>query len=221
MPRKSQKRQLSRLQVRQQNTIQRSKNLPPSKKVFRLSAAYIEAIHDFGIELAWPGQEPVEKFTCRDLNLLASAATQPYTGGFGIEEYYPTLAAKAAYLFFHIATSHVFENGNKRTAVIALDQFLLANSVYLLLDNVQMQKLAENTAGYRADGESQDSVMTRLVETIEKTSLQFSSIRKANESRYRALLKFRGLIRKDSRNLEGATPRQATFQGITISHALE
>jgi prophage maintenance system killer protein len=84
----------------------------------------IEDAHDFGIALAWPGIEPVGRGTCINVNLLYSAAAQPYQHCFGCE-LYPTLAAKSAYLFVHIATGHIFSNGNKRTAALCLDAFLL------------------------------------------------------------------------------------------------
>jgi len=50
----------------------------------------------------WPGIEPVGRGTCLNFNLLRSAAEQPYQECFG-RELYPTLAAKASYLFVHIA----------------------------------------------------------------------------------------------------------------------
>jgi len=139
-------------------------------------------------------------------------------GGFGMKEYYPTLEAKAAYIFFHIATSHIFENGNKRTAVLALDQFLQANSVYLLLDNDEMQKLAVKTASYRERGESKDIAMARLIKAIRTKSIRFSYIREGNESQYRQLLKARRAIREDPRNLRGAMPQQAVLLGVDIRH---
>jgi len=191
--------------------------LPASKKVFRLSAAYIEALHDRGLAQTWPGLEPVEQLTCRDLNLLASAASSPYEGGFGIE-YYPSLEAKAAYLFFHIATSHIFQNGNKRTAVLALDQFLAANSVYLVIANPTMEKLAESTADYNERGESRQSVLGRLQTTISQESFPYARIRHISETRYRSMLRFRRDIREDYRNEKGAEPRQAIRKGIRMPH---
>jgi len=42
-----------------------------------------------------------------------------------------SLPEKAAALFHSLIANHPFENGNKRTAVIALELFLSANSVLL------------------------------------------------------------------------------------------
>jgi prophage maintenance system killer protein len=101
--------------------------LPRSKKQFPLTAQYIEDIHDQGIAIAFPGLEPVHPHDCLDRNLLESAAEQPFQGGFGVDYFYPTIYDKAACLFFSIAGGHIFGNGNKRTGVLALDQFLWAN----------------------------------------------------------------------------------------------
>jgi death-on-curing protein len=84
--------------------------------------------------MIWPGTEPVYPHDCLDQNLLASAAVQPFQSGFGMD-FYPTVSDKAACLFFSLAGGHIFSNGNKRTAVLALDQFLIANSIYLVLSN--------------------------------------------------------------------------------------
>jgi death-on-curing protein len=191
--------------------------LPPSKKVFRLSAAYIEALHDVGLSQIWPGLEPVERLTCRDLNLLASAASSPYESGFGIE-YYPSLEAKAAYLFFHIATSHIFQNGNKRTAVLALDQFLSANSVYLMISNPDMEKLAESTADYNERREPREILLSRLQSTITKQSISYGVLRNFSNKGYRRVLKSRKAIREDWRNQTGVEPRQAIRKGIRMPH---
>ena len=110
-----------------------------------MSAALIEQAHDFGISFVWPGLEPVRTGTCLNQNLLLSAEHQPYQDCFG-REVYPSLAAKAAYLFYHLTTSHIFENGNKRTACICLDTFLLANSLYLTLSNDEVHDLAQEVA---------------------------------------------------------------------------
>ncbi|WP_158792586.1 type II toxin-antitoxin system death-on-curing family toxin [Granulicella sp. L60] len=149
--------------------------------------------------------------------MLASAASSPYEGGFGIE-YYPTLEAKAAYLFFHIATSHIFQNGNKRTAVLALDQFLSANSVYLMISNPDMEKLAESTADYNERGEPRDALLERLQSTIAKQSIKYGALRKFSNKGYRSILRFRKAIREDSRNQAGAEPRQAIRKSIRMPH---
>jgi hypothetical protein len=66
----------------------------PRNKIFRLTAAYIESLHDDGIAFFWPGVQPVPSSDCIDLNLLESAAEQPFQAGFG-QEFYPTIFDKA------------------------------------------------------------------------------------------------------------------------------
>lgn len=109
---------------------------------------------------------------CLDRNLLASAAVQPFQSGFG-REFYPTLSDKAACLFFSIAGGHIFGNGNKRTAVISLDQFLIANKIYLLLSNNEVRELAEATASYHERHETQEFAMTRIREAIAENVAEF------------------------------------------------
>lgn len=48
-------------------------------------------------------------------------------GGFGDKELYPTITNKAAALWYKIATNQVFQNGNKRTALLAAIYFLGIN----------------------------------------------------------------------------------------------
>ncbi len=48
-------------------------------------------------------------------------------GGFGDTELYPTITAKAAALWYKIATTQVFQNGNKRTALLAAIYFMGIN----------------------------------------------------------------------------------------------
>ena len=64
----------------------------------------------------------------------------------GGQEIYPTVVAKAAALFHSLISNHAFHNGNKRTAVLAMDTFLIGNGYSLALDNDPMYELARDTA---------------------------------------------------------------------------
>ncbi|MGA3319191.1 MAG: type II toxin-antitoxin system death-on-curing family toxin [Candidatus Korobacteraceae bacterium] len=180
----------------------------PINKPFRLTAAFIEGLHDEGIAITWPGTEPVEEYECLDLNLLESAAKQAFQAGFGVE-FYPTIYDKAACLFFLIAGGHIFRNGNKRTAVLALDQFLTANSYYLFMSNPAVKKLAEDTAEYRLRFGDHKSAMAEIAKKIKDNSFPFRLARIANPSVYRHLHKLKRLIREDPLNHPDARPRQA------------
>jgi death-on-curing protein len=64
----------------------------------------------------------------RDLHLLNSAARRPSIALFG-EAQFPTLLDKAAALLHSLAYHHLFADGNKRTALRAVTQFLEMNGV--------------------------------------------------------------------------------------------
>ena len=179
----------------------------PKSKVFQITAAFIEAVHDVGISITWPGIEPVRKYDCLDLNLLESAAEQPFQSGFGVD-YYPTIYDKAACLFFSIIANHIFSNGNKRTAVLVLDQFLTANSIYLALSNDKVKKLAERTAEHTLRGETSKQMMAEIRDTIAAHSFEFKRIRKTHPRAYREMQSVKRLIRSAAPNQPGVRPRQ-------------
>lgn len=62
----------------------------------------------------------------RDRGLLESAVARPMASAFG-DDVYPSLFEKAAALLDSLSRNHPFVDGNKRTATIALDQFLKKN----------------------------------------------------------------------------------------------
>jgi prophage maintenance system killer protein len=138
---------------------------------------------------------------------LESAAEQPFQAGFG-QEFYPTIFDKAACLFFSIAGGHIFSNGNKRTAVLALDQFLAANSIYLLLSNKQMRNDAEKTASYRTRGEDHAFVKVRLCKRFRDNSVPFKMIKAFDRSMYRDIVESRQIIRNNELNREGTQLKQ-------------
>jgi death-on-curing protein len=175
--------------------------LPTAREPFRFNSAFIEFLHDEGIALSFPGIEPVYSNDVLDRNLLESAVQQPFQAAFG-QDCYPTIYDKAACLFFSIAGGHIFSNGNKRTAVLALDQFLLANSVYLLLSNEDMQQLAERTASYRERNENYKEVMRHISDSIARESTELRTLRKLNATAYRANLRLKKSLRKFVLTLE-------------------
>ena len=64
----------------------------------------------------------------RDRHLLLSAERRPHMMVFG-EEQFPTLYDKAAALLQSLAYHHLFVDGNKRTAIRAVEMFLNANNL--------------------------------------------------------------------------------------------
>ncbi|UBH22647.1 type II toxin-antitoxin system death-on-curing family toxin [Macrococcus armenti] len=64
------------------------------------------------------------------LHLTVSSPKQHVSG----EELYPTIYLKAANLYRNIVMKHIFYNGNKRTAFMALNVFLRKNGLKLKVD---------------------------------------------------------------------------------------
>jgi death-on-curing family protein len=144
--------------------------------------------------MVWPGIEPVDRATCLSFNLPYSAANQPYQNCFG-HEVYPSLAAKAAYIFAHIATGHIFSNGNKRTAALCLDVFLLLNSQYLTLSNEEVHDLAQSVASSGERGERFPEILKSTTELIEENMIPLSAFRHIDMSEYRYLHRRKRMLR--------------------------
>lgn len=70
----------------------------------------------------------------RDESLLASAVEKPWASYMGVE-LYPGLADKAAALLVGLSRNHPFLDGNKRTAIGAVNVFLRANGSRLGFDS--------------------------------------------------------------------------------------
>lgn len=153
--------------------------------------------------MVWPGIEPVQQATCLDLNLLRSAGEQPYQVVFG-QECYPTLAAKAAYLFIHIAGGHIFSNGNKRTAVLCLDMFLIANSRFLTLSNPFVRKMAEHVASAGERGERFEKLLRTTTRVIDLGAISINALRRVDTEEYRSALRQKLRVRTDPLNQPNA-----------------
>lgn len=69
----------------------------------------------------------------RDLHLLDSAVARPRLHLFG-QPQFPTLADKAAALLHSLAYHHLFVDGNKRTAILAVRLFAARNGFQFLYD---------------------------------------------------------------------------------------
>lgn len=85
---------------------------------------YLTANDFYNINEEVTGQIPF----VRDRHLLLSAERRPRLMIFG-EEQFPTLYDKAAALLESLAYHHLFVDGNKRTAIRAVEMFLRANGL--------------------------------------------------------------------------------------------
>lgn len=106
-----------------------------------VSADDIVSIHDHIVE------EIGGSLGIREPGMLASVAEKPRTS-FGGEELYPDIFTKAASLYEGLCNYHVFMDGNKRTAAIAMYRFLIINGYDLTATNKQLEdytlSIAEN-----------------------------------------------------------------------------
>ncbi len=84
---------------------------------------YLSASDIYTINEAVVGHRPF----VRERRLLLSAAQRPAIVLFG-QEQFPTLIDKAAALMHSLAYHHLFGDGNKRTALIAVQRFLELNA---------------------------------------------------------------------------------------------
>ena len=128
-----------------------------------LTPAYIEKIHDELVAIRFPDTESVGYG--RNTGLIESAANRPFQSAGG-EEIYPTLFGKAAALFHAINASHVFENGCKRTSIVAVDLFLSANWHFLALPGEELLQLATRTADHNRFI-SQDQIILEVRSALE------------------------------------------------------
>jgi death-on-curing protein len=181
--------------------------LPGNKPAFALGAPYIEVIHDSFVSVWWPNVEPVGREGYRDHGMVDSAAARPFQTAFG-KYVFPTVPEKAAALFHSLIANHPFENGNKRTAVIALDLFLTANGFFLYLDNDRMYQLARETASYVPVGVSHAQMLATITEAVKDNSMRFAKMPEANlQHVVLAARRERRAIRKHPYNL--ASPLNA------------
>ena len=164
-----------------------------------LQADYLEYIHDALVVRLWPGTEPIREREHRDRALIESAAARPFAT-VGGQDAYPTIQGKAVALFHSINANHAFMNGNKRTAVIAMDHFLSVNDYWLIATNDSMYKIAEKTAAYKERGLTQDASLAEITQAVEENILRMDVLRQVRDKypQYEKLLQtfdqMRGII---------------------------
>ena len=89
----------------------------------------------------------------RDDSALESAVTRPQAT-FGGEDLYVSVAEKAAALLHSLASNHPFIDGNKRTAALSAELFLLINGFELSSSDRDLEELVMSVA--RGDHESEE-----------------------------------------------------------------
>ena len=166
----------------------------------------MEHIHDDLLHIFWPGTEYVDSQGVKNRGLLESAVARPFQSAFG-EDAYPQIVDKAVALFHSLIANHPFHDGNKRTAVTALQHFLLANGFILFLRNAEAYEAATYAASYRERGTSHGEVVGHLRGLIESHMLSLDVVEQmgaTGSESFRELLEqsleFRARIRRSKMN---------------------
>ena len=111
------------------------------------------------------GKEPFPDFSTRPPHKLEAVLAAPFAS-FAGEEQYPTIAEKAAALFYSCCKDHPLQNGNKRMAVVLLVVFLFINHWWIAVDPVDLYNKAKQVAS--SQSRSRKKVMSTLVTFIEE-----------------------------------------------------
>jgi death on curing protein len=170
-----------------------------------LGAGYVVYIHDELVAKVWADAGAMSAKGCRDLHLLESAVSRPFQTAFG-QDIYPSILEKSVALFHSLVANHPFHDGNKRTAVLGLYIFLLANGYYFALPNADAYEVAKTVASYRESGLTHEQLFVEVQGKLRDFVLPFATLRagaKTDHSLhkvYETARKMRVLIRKDRLN---------------------
>jgi death-on-curing family protein len=170
-----------------------------------LTAQYVQYIHDNLVAVMWPKSDPVGPGGCRDINLLESAVGRPFQSAFG-KDAYPTVLGKAVALFHSLIANHPFHDGNKRTAILALDDFLVANGYIQDLSNIEIYELAMRTASYKERGVSHEGSLVEITDTLSAVRIPLHALKTEMGSEpllqqmYKDCMKVRLRVRKHPLN---------------------
>ena len=107
-----------------------------------LDSEDIETIHAILSEAQEKDGEPMPSFSTANPEYIEALVKIPKTSFFGFEQY-PTLASKAAIIFYTVNKRHFFLNGNKRMSVACLIIFLLLNKKELTVSQAELTAKAE------------------------------------------------------------------------------
>jgi death-on-curing protein len=91
---------------------------------------------------------PNEQIGIKSPELLNSTVNRPKQSAFG-EDAYLTIFDKAIALFESIAKNHVFQNANKRTALVSLIQFLEYNEYEFVMPEKDAEDFTVDVVNHR------------------------------------------------------------------------
>jgi len=139
-------------------------------------------LHDDMVSLTWPGIEPEGPGPLRDPGLLDSATSRPFQSVDGVDAY-ESILEKGSALFHSLIANRPFQNGNKRTAVLALVSFLMANEYYPALTNSEMLDFARQTATYKVRGLTHSAILAQIVSFLVDGTTHFEVLAQAEDLR--------------------------------------
>ena len=102
----------------------------------------------------------------RDEGALEAAISRPQAT-FGGDDLYPDPAAKAAALMHSLLNNHPFVDGNKRTAAMSAELFLLFNGFELLAEDDDLEALTMAAARGAMEAEALSIWIRQRVKPIE------------------------------------------------------
>jgi death-on-curing protein len=98
-----------------------------NRSIRYLTKQDIADIHaDLSAQVLRDGDEPLPEFRYGKQHEIDALIAAPQQRLFG-RDAYPTLAEKAAIIFYTVNRKHIFPNGNKRMSTACLMTFLLIN----------------------------------------------------------------------------------------------
>ncbi len=92
---------------------------------------------------------------------IEAALAAPYVSMFG-EDLYPDLPSQAAVLFYRLARSHGFTDGNKRVALVAMLDLLRTNGMRVAADDDELYGFVIEAADTLTQAQAMDWIASRI-----------------------------------------------------------
>jgi death-on-curing family protein len=147
---------------------------------YKLTSKLVEIIHDLLVVELWPSDEPVFPSEYRNQPLIDSAVNRPFQTAYQ-EQIHPTVVDKGVALFHSLIANHPFANGNKRTAVMALNLFFSANEHCLFMDQFATISIARQIARYKEQNKTQDQALNEARNPIAEATASFQEMKSVGE----------------------------------------
>ena len=132
------------------------------RQIVYLSEQEVLHIHNALVDSFANSKDPISPPGLKDGNLLSSAVSRPQTA-LGDELKYPTVEMAAAALMHSIVLNHCFNNGNKRTGLVAMLNFLDRNSMVITCNEDELFRFTLKVAQHRLVPSHYDQLADREV----------------------------------------------------------